>query len=58
MAIHGVEEGKLLNACQLKGEIADDSDRHTLIPPRGYSIAGVSGSCGQWVDGFSLIIKR
>ena len=32
--------------------------RHTLMPPRGYSIAGVSGSCGQWVDGFSLIIKQ
>lgn len=32
--------------------------RHTLIPPRGYSIAGVSGSCGPWVDGFSLIITR
>ena len=34
------------------------SSRHTLIPPRGYSIAGVSGSCGQWLDGFSLIITR
>ena len=32
--------------------------RHTLIPPRGYSIAGVSGSCGSWIDGFSLIIAR
>lgn len=32
--------------------------RHTLIPPRGYSIAGVYGSCGQWIDGFGLIITR
>ena len=32
--------------------------RHTMIPPRGYSIAGVSGSWGQWIDGFSLIIAR
>ena len=32
--------------------------RHTLIPPRGYTIAGIAGSCGQWVDGFSLIITR
>ena len=32
--------------------------RHTLIPPRGYSIAGIAGSCGAWVDGFSLIITR
>uniref|UniRef100_A0A093XZI8 Putative zinc metalloproteinase n=1 Tax=Talaromyces marneffei PM1 TaxID=1077442 RepID=A0A093XZI8_TALMA len=31
---------------------------HALIPPRGYSIAGVSGSCGPWVDGFSLVITR
>jgi hypothetical protein len=31
---------------------------HTLIPPRGYSICGISGSCGPWVDGFSLIITR
>lgn len=23
-----------------------------------YRIAGVSGSCGQWMDGFSLIIAR
>ena len=31
---------------------------HTLIPPRGYSIAGISGTFGQWIDGFSLIITR
>lgn len=31
---------------------------HTLIPPRGYSICGVSGSCGPWVDGFSTLIRR
>lgn len=31
---------------------------HTLIPPRGYSIAGIYGSFGQWVDGFGLIITR
>ncbi|KAK3313912.1 putative peptidase family-domain-containing protein [Apodospora peruviana] len=29
---------------------------HTLIPPRGYTICGVTGSCGTWVDGFSVII--
>lgn len=32
--------------------------RHTLIPPRGYSIAGIYGSCGPWIDGFGLIITR
>lgn len=37
---------------------ATDMCRHTLIPPRGYSICGISGSCGPWVDGFSLIITR
>ncbi|CRG85942.1 hypothetical protein PISL3812_02945 [Talaromyces islandicus] len=31
---------------------------HTLIPPRGYSIAGLSGSCGPWMDGLSMIIMR
>ncbi|KAK5172851.1 uncharacterized protein LTR77_002971 [Saxophila tyrrhenica] len=31
---------------------------HTLIPPRGYGIAGVYGSCGAWIDGFGLIIAR
>ncbi|KAJ5020726.1 putative peptidase family-domain-containing protein [Bipolaris maydis] len=31
---------------------------HTLIPPRGYTIGGISGSCAQWLDGFSLIITR
>lgn len=32
--------------------------RYTLIPPLGYKIAGISGSCGSWVDGFSLIIMH
>lgn len=31
---------------------------HTLLPPRGYSIAGVAGSCGDWVDGFGLLLTR
>ncbi|KAF2459570.1 zinc metallo protein-like proteinase [Lineolata rhizophorae] len=31
---------------------------HTLIPPRGYRIAGLSGSCGAWMDGLALIITR
>ena len=32
--------------------------RHTLIPPLGYKIAGIAGSCGAWVDGFTLIISH
>ncbi|MCJ1412404.1 hypothetical protein MMC19_006498 [Ptychographa xylographoides] len=31
---------------------------YTLIPPRGYSIAGVSGSYGPWLDSFALLITR
>ncbi|KAI1082596.1 putative peptidase family-domain-containing protein [Whalleya microplaca] len=31
---------------------------HTLLPPRGYTVCGVSGSCAAWVDGFSVIITR
>ena len=34
-----------------------NNNRHTLIPPRGYSIAGVNGSSGQWVDGFGILIR-
>ncbi|KAH8887077.1 hypothetical protein GQ53DRAFT_657074 [Thozetella sp. PMI_491] len=31
---------------------------HTMIPPRGYTIVGVTGSCGPWLDSFSAIITR
>ncbi|KAH6677527.1 zinc metallo protein-like proteinase [Halenospora varia] len=31
---------------------------HTLIPPRGYTIAGVTGSCANWVDGFGILLTR
>ncbi|KAK4124173.1 hypothetical protein N657DRAFT_680201 [Parathielavia appendiculata] len=31
---------------------------HTIIPPRGYNIVGVTGSCGPWLDGFSVIISK
>ncbi|KAK3950219.1 putative peptidase family-domain-containing protein [Pseudoneurospora amorphoporcata] len=31
---------------------------HTLIPPRGFNIVGVTGSCGAWVDGFSVVISK
>ncbi|KAL0939448.1 zinc metalloproteinase [Colletotrichum truncatum] len=37
---------------------AHGGSAHTLIPPRGYTICGVAGSCGAWVDGFSLLIVR
>ncbi|XDG04855.1 hypothetical protein ABKA04_004470 [Annulohypoxylon sp. FPYF3050] len=31
---------------------------HTLLPPRGYTLCGVTGSCAAWVDGFGVIIAR
>ncbi|KAH6982824.1 putative peptidase family-domain-containing protein [Ilyonectria sp. MPI-CAGE-AT-0026] len=37
---------------------AHGGEAHTLIPPRGYTICGVSGSCGPWLDGFSVLISR
>lgn len=32
--------------------------RHTLIPPLGYKIAGLSGSSGPWIDGLSIVIMH
>jgi len=37
---------------------AHGGSARTLIPPRGYTICGVSGSCGNWLDGFSVFITR
>ncbi|RWA08357.1 hypothetical protein EKO27_g6752 [Xylaria grammica] len=31
---------------------------HTLLVPNGFRICGVSGSCGDWLDSFSLLITR
>lgn len=31
---------------------------HTLIPPVGYNICGVTGTCGNWLDGFSVVYAR
>lgn len=33
-------------------------EAHTVMPPRGFNICGVSGTCGPWLDGFSIIIGR
>jgi hypothetical protein len=32
--------------------------RHTLIPPTGYHVTGIAGSCGDWLDSFQLIVTR
>lgn len=37
---------------------AEGGSGHTLIPPLGYKIAGITGTYGSWVDGFSLIIMH
>ncbi|KAJ2988088.1 hypothetical protein NUW58_g4159 [Xylaria curta] len=31
---------------------------HTLLVPNGFKICGVSGSCADWLDTFSLLITR
>lgn len=33
-------------------------DRHTVIPPRGYDVVGVAGTCGERIEGFGLIISK
>jgi hypothetical protein len=53
--------GEFLPDCRLTANLTianTSTSRHTLIPPRGYSIAGIYGSCGPWIDGFGLIITR
>ncbi|UKZ66927.1 uncharacterized protein TrAtP1_008092 [Trichoderma atroviride] len=37
---------------------AHGGSAHTLLPPRGFSICGVAGTCGAWLDGFSILIKH
>ncbi|PYH76742.1 hypothetical protein BO82DRAFT_295515 [Aspergillus uvarum CBS 121591] len=37
---------------------AQGGSGHTLIPPLGYKIAGITGSSGSWIDGFSLVIMH
>lgn len=69
MAMPPVDQGtfptsdqRVYRQCTLDGETFHysvlTSDSHTLIPPLGYKIAGISGSFGSWVDGFSLIIQH
>ncbi|KAL5323406.1 hypothetical protein ACEPPN_007941 [Leptodophora sp. 'Broadleaf-Isolate-01'] len=37
---------------------ANGGSGHTLMPPRGYTLVGVYGSCADWVDGFGILISR
>lgn len=50
--------GKLLTPLDTLSRRRLTIGRHTLIPPRGYTIGGLSGSSAAWLDGFSLIITR
>ncbi|KAI1117764.1 metallopeptidase [Nemania sp. NC0429] len=36
----------------------DGGSLHTLLVPNGFKICGVSGSCADWLDSFSLLITR
>ncbi|KAG5983870.1 hypothetical protein E4U55_006855 [Claviceps digitariae] len=37
---------------------AHGGSAHNVIPPRGYNICGISGSCGSWVHNLSVLITR
>jgi hypothetical protein len=37
---------------------ANDFNSHNLIPPNGYRIAGVIGSCSDWLTSLQLILTR
>ncbi|KAI2007239.1 hypothetical protein LOZ49_004693 [Ophidiomyces ophidiicola] len=52
--------GVITNMGKINGVFGNPSagTGHTLIAPRGYKIAGISGLIGENIDGFSLIITR
>lgn len=39
-------------------ELEADLGRHTVIPPRGYDVVGVAGTCGERIEGLGLIISQ
>ncbi|KAH9890851.1 putative peptidase family-domain-containing protein [Xylariomycetidae sp. FL2044] len=62
-----VRSGFYLDAIQITTSMARKSpiygnvhggDPHTLFPPRGYRLCGVTGTCGPWVDGFAAMIMH
>ncbi|ODA76524.1 hypothetical protein RJ55_07794 [Drechmeria coniospora] len=58
---HWIDAVQILTSLGRKSPMfgnARGGSAHTLIPPRGYSICGISGSFGSLVDGFSILIKR
>ncbi|KAL1888720.1 hypothetical protein Cpir12675_006057 [Ceratocystis pirilliformis] len=62
-----VRSGAYIDAVQImtslgrKSELygnANGGSAHCVIPPRGYTIRGVSGSSASWLDSFSVIISK
>ncbi|KAI1264563.1 putative peptidase family-domain-containing protein [Xylariaceae sp. FL1019] len=63
----GVRAGLWIDAIQILTSTARTSpwygnihggSANRLSAPKGYRICGVSGSCADWIDGFSLLITR
>ncbi|KAL2809811.1 putative peptidase family-domain-containing protein [Aspergillus granulosus] len=58
---HWIDAIEILTSLGRKSGVfgnATGGSGYNLIPPLGYKVAGISGSCGAWVDGFSLIIMH
>ncbi|KAL3493794.1 putative peptidase family-domain-containing protein [Aspergillus germanicus] len=58
---HWIDAIEILTSLGRKSGVFGDAtggSGYNLIPPLGYKVAGVSGSCGAWVDGLSLIIMH
>ncbi|KAI9367129.1 putative peptidase family-domain-containing protein [Aspergillus egyptiacus] len=58
---HWIDAIEILTSLGRKSGVfgnANGGSGYNLIPPLGYKIAGISGTCGAWVDGLSLIIMH
>ncbi|KAL4885141.1 putative peptidase family-domain-containing protein [Aspergillus karnatakaensis] len=58
---HSIDAIEVLTSLGRKSGVfgnANGGSGYNLIPPLGYKVAGISGSCGAWVDGLSLIIMH
>ncbi|KAL4906017.1 hypothetical protein BDW74DRAFT_151038 [Aspergillus multicolor] len=58
---HWIDGIEILTSLGRKSGIfgnASGGSGYNLIPPLGYKLAGLTGSCGAWIDGLSLIIMH
>ncbi|KAL6233962.1 hypothetical protein BDW75DRAFT_213551 [Aspergillus navahoensis] len=58
---HWIDAVEILTSLGRKSGLfgnASGGSGYNLIPPLGYKIAGLTGSCGAWIDGLSLIIMH